>query len=472
MSKITTQSLALFDFAYKQYGFFSSLQAQAFGYDKRKFTYHVKHGNWLKMDRGLYRLPNFDDTLESLFTRWSLWSRNKIDQPQGVISYYSALMYYGVLDLDIDKPVHLTVPKDFRKSKIPDSEIVIHKENLPLSDLENHGAFITTKLFKTLLDTKKELELQGSWMGVADKVAKSGKLTEEELLELGIVTTERKVMDSSGNYLGGKLYLGDSEHLQNDEIYCRTKDAQKIFESMERQGRWAMRASMYRNRKSQQGGFTLVELLVVIAVISILAGMLLPALQHAQEAAYSIVCINNIKQVSSAMGMYIDDNEGYAMSNADRQNWLFGPNNSTHYKYTLCSYLSYGPFDSSEVYGASTPPAPESICPKGGRDGTDNSRTSNTLPNYSYTFNTFLSPTSTTDYRYQKAISAKTPSKRLFFAECNSNSLWNSNGIQIRHNEFANISFLDQHVESWSDYEILNIQPISNGGWNGFWFDD
>jgi prepilin-type processing-associated H-X9-DG protein/prepilin-type N-terminal cleavage/methylation domain-containing protein len=57
--------------------------------------------------------------------------------------------------------------------------------------------------------------------------------------------------------------------------------------------------------------FTLVELLVVIAVISILAGMLLPALGKALDSARSIECMNKIKQINMALNMYVDDNEGY-----------------------------------------------------------------------------------------------------------------------------------------------------------------
>lgn len=63
------------------------------------------------------------------------------------------------------------------------------------------------------------------------------------------------------------------------------------------------------NSPLQPAGFTLVELLVVISVIAILAGLILPALAKAKGKGYAMVCLNNTRQLTFGWLMYADEFE-------------------------------------------------------------------------------------------------------------------------------------------------------------------
>lgn len=86
-------------------------------------------------------------------------------------------------------------------------------------------------------------------------------------------------------------------------------------------------------------GFTLVELLVVLAIVALLIAMLLPALGRSREHARRILCGNNARTIAAATLMYSDDFKGYVPDNAQR---------GAYGRYTIATenrralYLDYG----------------------------------------------------------------------------------------------------------------------------------
>jgi prepilin-type N-terminal cleavage/methylation domain-containing protein len=62
--------------------------------------------------------------------------------------------------------------------------------------------------------------------------------------------------------------------------------------------------------------FTLIELMVVIAVIAILAALLMPALQRAVDSGKSIRCLSNLKQIMIGVHLYVNDHDGRLVSGA------------------------------------------------------------------------------------------------------------------------------------------------------------
>jgi prepilin-type processing-associated H-X9-DG protein len=87
--------------------------------------------------------------------------------------------------------------------------------------------------------------------------------------------------------------------------------------------------------------FTLIELLLVIAVIAVLISMLLPAISNSRKSALSAACKNNLRQVGIAVQGYSDDNNG--MIRAGKPDWSpYVQPDQLFYILDKCGYINIG----------------------------------------------------------------------------------------------------------------------------------
>ena len=127
--------------AQQQGGYFTAKQAKVLGYGYSHIGYHLSTGAFERVEHGLYRLADLPPAENEDLIRLSLWSRNRADEPQAVVSHESALVLHDLTEL-LPSEIHLTVPHAFRKE--PPTGCVLHKAMLSAADVEERIGFRTT----------------------------------------------------------------------------------------------------------------------------------------------------------------------------------------------------------------------------------------------------------------------------------------------------------------------------------------
>lgn len=145
----------VFRVAERQHGLFTAKQAKAAGYSEQAQHHNAKAGNWIREYRGIYRLARYPQSEWANLMLWQLWSRNRLDIPQGVYSHETALSLYELSDV-MPARLHMTVPPGFdRMAEIP-PVLILHRARLSEEDIGGIEGVRVTRPLRTILDVISE----------------------------------------------------------------------------------------------------------------------------------------------------------------------------------------------------------------------------------------------------------------------------------------------------------------------------
>ncbi len=193
--------------------------------------------------------------------------------------------------------------------------------------------------------------------------------------------------------------------------------------------------------------FTLIELLVVVAIIAILASLLLPALASAKEAARTIHCLSNLRQLGQASYLYSDDHEEHFPSFRE---WLYSRVGD------LTSGTLYPYLESEEVFACPTDKIELASKRKTSTVGRAERVRNSHDRNYSYGMNCGICHST-------KISSFLEPSVTMLYMEGNLGPKdysgqvgpsFATRSLAFRHNGRGHIMFSDLHIEKWETAEF------------------
>jgi prepilin-type processing-associated H-X9-DG protein/prepilin-type N-terminal cleavage/methylation domain-containing protein len=211
--------------------------------------------------------------------------------------------------------------------------------------------------------------------------------------------------------------------------------------------------------------FTLIELLTVIAIIGILAGILIPVVGTVRDNARAAKCVSNLRSTGTAMINHINDNNGFLRTfkggSPTSGIWTNVLRDEGYYQQRTGSY------------------AAETIhCPSWGYRETGHHFDGYGLNLYDPQATTVSTPEAGNQYTRNFNDPDVTPSRYILFADSYrgtnrlqvfrlvSNNTHADGSIHVRHNGRANVVFLDGHVESCDPVRLGQLEPAVRGGYD------
>ena len=209
--------------------------------------------------------------------------------------------------------------------------------------------------------------------------------------------------------------------------------------------------------KTSEKAFTLMELLVVIAIIALLMAILMPSLNRARQAAKTVVCGSQLKNMGIALEIYVEDYEELYPLALNISTWgtptYYNSSNpwfhfSPGYYYSWLEQL-YPYHESKELY----------LCPAKPQNKSEFSYFLGTRAAWKNASNTYASTDRRKIRRTTAFVMAGCTNFPFLMNEADQddysqNCIDASNGSSAVHSlEAQNILFADSHVDKYKDYE-------------------
>lgn len=153
-------------------GLFTAAQALGAGYSYPAQHSHVQHGDWIRVDRGIFRLADWPTDGRPDLVRWTLWSDGA-----AIVSHDSALAIHELGDV-VPARTHVTLPPGSRRRS---RALVIHHAAIPASDVEDHGGYRVTRPLRSIVDVAADHLEVDLLAGAVDDALRRNLVTADQL---------------------------------------------------------------------------------------------------------------------------------------------------------------------------------------------------------------------------------------------------------------------------------------------------